>query len=99
MKTILLTGGTGRTGRCLRFALRDDCRLVLFNRSAIDDLADAVDDARLLTRTGGAIFPPFVRQGVIMKALAESQPRRSARRCDGSAFVVATQNHFRRRNE
>ncbi len=38
MKTILLTGGSGRIGRCLRFALRDDHRLVLFNRSTIDDL-------------------------------------------------------------
>jgi len=39
MKTILLTGGSGRIGRCLRHALRDDYRLVLFNRSMIDDLA------------------------------------------------------------
>ena len=39
MKTILLTGGSGRIGRCLRYALRDDYRMVLFNRSAIDDLA------------------------------------------------------------
>lgn len=38
MKTILLTGGSGRIGRCLRYALRDDYRLVLFNRSTIDDL-------------------------------------------------------------
>jgi uronate dehydrogenase len=38
MKTILLTGGSGRIGRCLRYALRDDHRLVLFNRSTIDDL-------------------------------------------------------------
>jgi uronate dehydrogenase len=38
MKTILLTGASGRIGRCLRFALRDDYRLVLFNRSAIIDL-------------------------------------------------------------
>jgi len=38
MKTILLTGGSGRIGRCLRYALRDDYRLVLFNRAAIDDL-------------------------------------------------------------
>jgi len=38
MKTILLTGGSGRIGRCLRYALRDDYRLVLFNRSAVDDL-------------------------------------------------------------
>jgi len=39
MKTILLTGASGRIGRCLRFALRDDYRMVLFNRSVIDDLA------------------------------------------------------------
>ncbi len=39
MKTILLTGGSGRIGRCLRLALRDDYRLLLFNRSMIDDLA------------------------------------------------------------
>jgi uronate dehydrogenase len=38
MKTILLTGASGRIGRCLRYALRDDYRLVLFNRSTIDDL-------------------------------------------------------------
>ena len=38
MKTILLTGGSGRIGRCLRQALRDEYRMVLFNRSAIDDL-------------------------------------------------------------
>jgi uronate dehydrogenase len=38
MKTILLTGGSGRIGRCLRYALRDNYRLVLFNRSAVEDL-------------------------------------------------------------
>ncbi len=38
MKSILLTGASGRIGRCLRMALRDDYRLVLFNRSAIADL-------------------------------------------------------------
>ncbi len=38
MKTILLTGASGRIGRCLRHALRDDYRLVLFNRSAVNDL-------------------------------------------------------------
>ena len=38
MKTILLAGASGRIGRCLRHALRDDYRLVLFNRSAIEDL-------------------------------------------------------------
>jgi len=38
MKTILLTGASGRIGRCLRLALRNDYRLVLFNRSAIGDL-------------------------------------------------------------
>ena len=38
MKTILLTGASGRIGRCLRSALRDGYRLVLFNRSIIDDL-------------------------------------------------------------
>jgi uronate dehydrogenase len=37
-KTILLTGGSGRIGRCLRYALRDEYRLRLFNRSAIPDL-------------------------------------------------------------
>jgi uronate dehydrogenase len=39
MKTILLTGASGRIGTCLRYALQDDYRLVLFNRSTIDDLA------------------------------------------------------------
>lgn len=38
MKTILLTGASGRIGRCVRCALRDDFRMVLFNRSAIPDL-------------------------------------------------------------
>ncbi len=38
MKTILLTGASGRIGRCLRLALRDAYRLILFNRSAIEDL-------------------------------------------------------------
>jgi len=38
MKTILLTGASGRIGRCLRFALRDDYYLILFNRSTIEDL-------------------------------------------------------------
>ena len=38
MKTILLTGASGRIGKCLRYALRDDYRMVLFNRSAIPDL-------------------------------------------------------------
>lgn len=38
MKTILLTGASGRIGRCLRAAFRDDYRLILFNRSAIPDL-------------------------------------------------------------
>jgi uronate dehydrogenase len=38
MKTILLTGASGRIGRCLRYALREDYRMVLFNRSTIDDL-------------------------------------------------------------
>jgi uronate dehydrogenase len=39
MKTILLTGATGRVGRWLRPALRADHRLILFNRSAVPDLA------------------------------------------------------------
>lgn len=38
MKTILLTGASGRIGRCVRLALRDDYRLTLFNRSPIDGL-------------------------------------------------------------
>ena len=38
MKSILLTGASGRIGHCLRKALRDEYRLVLFNRSAITDL-------------------------------------------------------------
>ncbi len=38
MKTILLTGASGRIGRCLRVALRDEYRLILFNRSALADL-------------------------------------------------------------
>jgi uronate dehydrogenase len=62
MKTILLTGGSGRIGRCLRYALRDDYRLVLFNRSAIDDLGptetlmrgDTTDAAAVQTAARGA---------------------------------------------
>jgi uronate dehydrogenase len=38
MKTILLTGPSGCIGRCLRLALRNDYRLVLFKRSAVGDL-------------------------------------------------------------
>jgi uronate dehydrogenase len=38
MKTLLLTGASGRIGRCVRYALRDDYRMVLFNRSRIEDL-------------------------------------------------------------
>jgi uronate dehydrogenase len=38
MTTILLTGASGRIGRCLRCALRDDYQLILLNRSAIEDL-------------------------------------------------------------
>jgi uronate dehydrogenase len=38
MKTILLTGASGRVGRCLRGGLREDYRLILFNRSALTDL-------------------------------------------------------------
>jgi uronate dehydrogenase len=39
MMTLLLTGGTGRVARWLRPALRGEYRLVLFNRSAVPDLA------------------------------------------------------------
>lgn len=38
MKTLLLTGASGKIGRSLRLALRDDYRLTLFNRSPISDL-------------------------------------------------------------
>ena len=38
MKTVLLTGASGRIGQCLRRGMRDDYRLILFNRSAIADL-------------------------------------------------------------
>ena len=38
MKTILLTGASGRIGQCLRRGMRDGYRLILFNRSAIADL-------------------------------------------------------------
>lgn len=39
LKTILLTGASGRIGRVLRQSLRDEYRLILFNRSPIQDLA------------------------------------------------------------
>lgn len=62
MKTILLTGASGRIGKCLRYALRDDSRMVLFNRSAIDDLGptetltrgDTTDAAAVETAARGA---------------------------------------------
>jgi uronate dehydrogenase len=62
MKTILLTGGSGRIGRCLRFALRGEYRFVLFNRSAIDDLGptetlvrgDTTDAAAVEAAAAGA---------------------------------------------
>jgi uronate dehydrogenase len=38
MKRILLTGASGKIGRSLRFALRNDYDLTLFNRSPISDL-------------------------------------------------------------
>ncbi len=38
MKRILLTGASGKIGRSLRYALRDDYQLTLFNRSSIPDL-------------------------------------------------------------
>lgn len=38
MKTILLTGASGRIGSCLRAAFRNDYHLILFNRSKISDL-------------------------------------------------------------
>jgi uronate dehydrogenase len=37
-KTVLLAGATGRIGRVLRKYLRDEYRLVLFNRSKVEDL-------------------------------------------------------------
>jgi uronate dehydrogenase len=55
MKTILLTGGSGRIGRCLRYALRDDYRLVLFNRSAIEDLGPNETLARGDTTDAAAV--------------------------------------------
>jgi uronate dehydrogenase len=62
MKTILLTGGSGRIGRCLRFALRGEYRLILFNRSVIDDLGptetlvrgDTTDAAAVEAAAAGA---------------------------------------------
>lgn len=38
MKTILLTGASGKIGQILRRLLRDEYRLILFNRSVITDL-------------------------------------------------------------
>ena len=55
MKTVLLTGASGRIGRCLRYALRDDYRLVLFNRSAIGDLGPNETLVRGDTTDAGAI--------------------------------------------
>lgn len=55
MKTILLAGASGRIGRCLRYALRDDYRLVLFNRSAIDDLGPHETLARGDTTDAAAV--------------------------------------------
>lgn len=55
MKTILLAGASGRIGRCLRFALRDDYRMVLFNRSMIDDLGPTETLIRGDTTDAGAV--------------------------------------------
>ena len=55
MKTILLTGGSGRIGRCLRQALRDEYRMVLFNRSAIADLGPTETLVRGDTTDAGAV--------------------------------------------
>lgn len=54
-KTILLTGASGRIGRCLRFALRDEYRLVLFNRSPIPDLGPTERHVRGDTADAGAV--------------------------------------------
>jgi uronate dehydrogenase len=55
MKTILLTGASGRIGRCVRCALRDDFRMVLFNRSAIPDLGPTETLVRGDTTDAGAV--------------------------------------------
>jgi uronate dehydrogenase len=55
MKRVLLTGASGRIGRCLRYALRDDYRLVLFNRSTIDDLGPTETPIRGDTADAAAV--------------------------------------------
>ncbi len=55
MKKILLTGASGKIGRSLRFALRNDYYLTLFNRSPIPDLGPTETLLRGDTADVGAV--------------------------------------------
>jgi uronate dehydrogenase len=78
MKTILLTGASGRIGRCLRFALRDEYRLILFNRSAIDDLGPHERLVRGSTTDAAAVEQAAEGADVIvdMAGVSDVQPFR-----------------------
>lgn len=55
MKRVLLTGASGRIGRCLRLGLREEYRLTLFNRSVIEDLGPTETLVRGDTTDGFAV--------------------------------------------
>ena len=80
MKTILLTGASGRIGRCLRMALRDSYRLILFNRSAIDDLGPSETLVRGDTSDAAALEAAGSGADVIvdMAGVSDVQPFRTA---------------------
>ncbi len=80
MKTILITGGSGRIGRCLRMALRDSYRLILFNRSGIEDLGPSEMLVRGDTSNAAALEEAGRGADVIvdMAGVSDVQPFRTA---------------------
>ena len=80
MKTILLTGASGRIGRCLRMALRDSYRLILYNRSAIEDLGPSETLVRGDTANAAAIEAAGRGADVIvdMAGVSDVQPFRTS---------------------
>ncbi len=80
MTTILLTGASGRIGRCLRMALRDRYRLILFNRSAIDDLGPSEELVRGDTSNAAALEDAGRGADIIvdMAGVSDVQPFRTS---------------------
>ncbi len=80
MKTILVTGASGRIGRCLRMALRDSYRLILFNRSSIEDLGPSETLVRGDTSNAAALEAAGRGADVIvdMAGVSDVQPFRTS---------------------